>query len=91
MAYVSVGDRDKDIERLVSALAEIKRNYRKDPTNMFKTEYIDPIVDATPKEAFYSNKKSLPIDETVGKTAAEFLMCYPPGIPIVAPGERITK
>ena len=91
LAYVSVGDRDKDIERLVSALAEIKRNYRKDPTNMFKTEYIDPIVDATPKEAFYSNKKSLPIDETVGKTAAEFLMCYPPGIPIVAPGERITK
>ena len=56
-----------------------------------KIEYIDPIVDATPKEAFYSNKKSLPLDETVGETAAEFLMCYPPGIPVLAPGERITK
>ncbi len=91
LAYVSVGDRKKDIERLVSALAEIRRNYRKDPSKMLKTEYIDPIVDTTPKEAFYSEKKSLPLDETVGETAAEFLMCYPPGIPILAPGERITR
>ncbi|MBR1397319.1 MAG: arginine decarboxylase, partial [Selenomonadaceae bacterium] len=34
---------------------------------------------------------SLPLDETIGETAAEFLMCYPPGIPIIAPGEQITK
>ena len=91
LAYVSIGDRKKDIERLVSALADIKRNYRKDPAKLFKTEYIDPIVDTSPKVAFYANKKSLPLAETVGKTAAEFLMCYPPGIPIVAPGERITQ
>ena len=82
LAYVSVGDRDK---------ADIKRIYRKDPARLMKSEYIAPIVDATPKEAFYSEKVSLPIAETVGKTAAEFLMCYPPGIPILAPGERITK
>ncbi len=91
LAYVSVGDRDKDIERLISALADVKRIYRKDPARLMKSEYIAPIVDATPKEAFYSEKVSLPIAETVGKTAAEFLMCYPPGIPILAPGERITK
>ena len=91
LAYVSIGDRKKDIERLVSALADIKRNYRKDPAKLFKTEYIDPIVDASPKDAFYANKKSLPLAETVGKTAAEFLMCYPPGIPILAPGERVTQ
>ena len=91
LAYVSVGDRQKDIERLVAALAEIKRIYRKDPSKMLKTEYIDPIVVCTPKEAFYSEKKSLPLDETVGETSAEFLMCYPPGIPIIAPGEKITK
>ena len=91
LAYISIGDRRKDIERLVSALADIKRNYRKDPSKLLKMEYIDPIVDATPKEAFYAAKKSLPIDETVGKTAAEFLMCYPPGIPVLAPGERVTR
>ncbi len=91
LAYVSVGDRVKDIERLVSALADVKRIYRKDSARLMKVEYINPIVDATPKEAFYAEKKSLPIEETVGETSAEFLMCYPPGIPILAPGERITK
>ena len=91
LAYVSVGDRIKDIERLVSALADVKRIYRKDSTRLMKVEYISPIVDATPKEAFYAEKISLPIAETVGLTAAEFLMCYPPGIPILAPGERITQ
>lgn len=91
LAYISIGDRRKDIERLVSALADIKRNYRKDPSKLLKLEYIDPIVDATPKEAFYANKKSLPLEETVGETAAEFVMCYPPGIPVLAPGERVTK
>ena len=91
LAYVSIGDRKKDIERLISALADIKRIYRKDPSRLLKTEYIEPIVDATPKEAFYSNKKSLPLEDCAGETAAEFLMCYPPGIPILAPGERVTK
>ena len=87
LAYVSIGDRKSDIERLISALADIKRIYRKDPSRLLKTEYIEPIVDATPKEAFYSNKKSLPLNECVGETAAEFVMSYPPGIPILAPGE----
>ncbi len=91
LAYISIGDRKKDIERLVSALADIKRNYRKDPSKLLKMEYIDPIVDATPKEAFYAKKKSLPLEETIGETAAEFLMCYPPGIPVLAPGERVTR
>ena len=91
LAYVSVGDRVKDIERLVSALADIKRIYRKDPARLMKAEYIAPTVEATPQEAFYADKKSLPIEETIGEVAAEFLMCYPPGIPILAPGEKITK
>ena len=37
LAYVSVGDRLKDIERLVAALAEIRRNYRKDTAKMLKS------------------------------------------------------
>jgi arginine/lysine/ornithine decarboxylase len=91
LAYVSVGDRPKDIERLVAALAEIRRNYRKDTSKMLKAEYIDPIVDCGPQEAFYADKEALPIEDTAGRIATEFVMCYPPGIPILAPGERVTK
>lgn len=91
LAYVSVGDRPKDIERLVAALAEIRRNYRKDSSKLLKAEYIDPIVACSPQQAFYAPKESLPIDKTAGRVCSEFVMCYPPGIPILAPGELITE
>ena len=91
LAYVSVGDRPKDIERLVAALAEIRRNYRKDPSKTLKMEYIDPVVVCGPQDAFYAEKESLPIAKTCGHICSEFVMCYPPGIPILAPGEQITE
>ena len=91
LAYISIGDRIQDIERLVGALADIERLYKKDKTGMLSGEYIQPELVATPQKAFYSGKVSLPIMETVGKVCGEFVMCYPPGIPILAPGEMITK
>ena len=57
---------------------------------MLSQEYINPIVAETPRKAFYADKISLPLDETSGKICTEFVMCYPPGIPILAPGELIT-
>ena len=91
LAYLSIGDRMQELERLVSALAEIRRRYKKDPDGLMSQEYIDPEVVCSPQEAFYSNKKSVPIEESVGHVCSEFVMCYPPGIPILAPGERITS
>ena len=44
-----------------------------------------------PQEAFYGEKESLPIRETAGRVCSEFVMCYPPGIPILTPGEQITE
>ncbi|MFD1928040.1 aminotransferase class I/II-fold pyridoxal phosphate-dependent enzyme [Sporosarcina siberiensis] len=91
LAYISVGDRHRDLERLVAALAEIKRRYGKEKNGLFDQEYINPEVVMTPQEAFYSPKDRLPISESAGNVSSEFVMCYPPGIPIVAPGERITE
>lgn len=91
LAYLSIGDRKQDVERLVSALAEVKRRYQKDKTGMLTQEYIEPKVIATPQESFYAEKESLPLLDTIGKVCSEFVMCYPPGIPILAPGEEITK
>ena len=90
LAYISVGDRKRDIERLISALAEIKRRFGKDGTDMLTQEYISPVVSETPRKAFYAAKRSLPLDEAAGQVCSEFVMCYPPGIPILAPGELIT-
>ena len=91
LAYLSIGDRERDLERLVSSLAEIRRRFGKSGNELMKQEYIDPKVVASPQEAFYADKESLPIEQTEGRISSEFLMCYPPGIPIIAPGELITK
>ena len=91
LAYISIGDRIQDIERLVGALADIERLYKKDKAGMLSGEYIQPEVVVTPQKAFYSEKVSLPIKEAAGKICGEFVMCYPPGIPILAPGEMITQ
>ena len=90
LAYISVGDRKRDIERLISALAEIKRRFGKSGADMLTQEYISPVVAETPRKAFYAKKRSLPLEETAGLVCSEFVMCYPPGIPILAPGELIT-
>lgn len=91
LAYISIGDHIQDIERLVGALADIYRLYAKPGKEMFTAEYISPKVAASPQEAFYADKELLPIRETAGRVCSEFVMCYPPGIPILAPGEIITK
>ena len=90
LAYVSVGDRLKDIERLISALYEIRRLYKKDKSGMLDHEYINPRVRLAPQDAFYADKEQLELSKSGGRICTEFVMCYPPGIPILAPGEEIT-
>ena len=91
LAYLSIGDRKRDIERLVSALSEVKRRFQREKAGLMSQEYMEPLVDVSPQDAFYAQKESLPIEETEGRVCSEFVMCYPPGIPILAPGERITR
>ena len=91
LAYISVGDKTKNVERLISALGEIRRIYKRDNSGMLESEYINPIVEMSPQKAFYADKISLPLCECIDQVCTEFVMCYPPGIPILAPGERITK
>ena len=91
LAYISIGDRSRDLERLVSSLSEIRRQHKKSKTGMLRHEYISPKVVICPQDAFYSDKKSVKLEESYGKICSEFVMSYPPGIPILAPGEEITK
>lgn len=90
LAYISIGDRLQDIERLVGALDDIKRLFKKDKAGMLSAEYVNPQVVVPPQKAFYSDKVSVPVREAEGRICTEFVMCYPPGIPILAPGELIT-
>ena len=77
LAYLSIGDRKRDVERLVGALSEVRRRFgKKDKADLMKQEYIDPEVAVSPQDAFYAEKESLPLRETEGRICSEFVMCY---------------
>lgn len=44
-----------------------------------------------PRNAFYSDKKSVKLDESIGKISGEYIIPYPPGISLISPGEIITQ
>ena len=49
-----------------------------------------PVLALSPRDAFYAETELVPFDESEGRIIAEFIMVYPPGIPIFIPGEIIT-
>lgn len=91
LAIISVGDTHFNIERLVSSLAEIKRLHGREGIDLWDHEYIAPVVRLSPREAFYADRRQIPLEQSVGQVSSEFVMCYPPGIPILAPGELVTR
>lgn len=50
-----------------------------------------PELALTPRQAFFREHKPVPFDKAAGYTAGESISFYPPGIPLIMPGERITR
>lgn len=74
LAIVSVGDTPLAVERLVTALTQIKRRYSRDPAGMFDHEYITPLVKLPPRRAFYAAKRVCAWRNATG-VCAENLSC----------------
>ncbi len=90
LAIFSVGDGEKEADALVSAIRILAaRNLGKHPRIPYESAH--PTVAMSPREAFYAAKESLPLKESEDEIAGESIMAYPPGIPIVSPGEKIDR
>jgi len=91
LAYVSPVDKMADIERLVGALEEIRRLEGNAKKDMIDIEYIHPEVAISPQEAFNANREEIKLEDAAGRVSNEYVLAYPPGIPLLAPGEIITE
>lgn len=89
LALPTIFQPKKDLNILLKALAKIKISTPH--SSLVKFEYLHPIVKTSPREAFFSKKTVVPIEESEDMICGEFIMCYPPGVPILAPGELITR
>ncbi|HHW31466.1 MAG TPA: aminotransferase class I/II-fold pyridoxal phosphate-dependent enzyme [Clostridiaceae bacterium] len=91
LALITIGDRKEDVEALVNAFKDISL---KSKIKELKNSTIippNPEMIVSPRDAFYSNKKVVSLEAAEGEIAGEMIMAYPPGIPVICLGERITK
>lgn len=93
LAVGSFGDTKENIDALINALKEISKEYANNENK--KSDFIDipaiPKQVQIPRDAFNSEKVVLPLNDSEGRVSGEFLMAYPPGIPVLCPGEIITQ
>ncbi|QNO14906.1 aminotransferase class I/II-fold pyridoxal phosphate-dependent enzyme [Alkalicella caledoniensis] len=57
----------------------------------FATSILPKSSAISPRQGFYSIKEKIPIEQSVGRVATDIITPYPPGIPLIMPGEEITK
>lgn len=94
LCIITFGDTDNEAELLVNALKELAAEYGACASKIKQVEVLlpeIPILALTPRDAFYAETEIIPFEESEGRIIAEFIMVYPPGIPIIIPGEIITK
>lgn len=91
LAISTLADEEKYHQALVDALKKIALDKPNRNTIKYSYEYVEPVVVMTPREAFYSQKEAVSIERSYGRISAMSVMCYPPGIPLLAPGELVTS
>lgn len=90
MCIFSLGDFKENVDKLIDALRSIKEKYASDKIVNARMDFITPQVMVSPREAFYARKMPVKFVESEGLVSGEFIMSYPPGIPVIAPGEIIS-
>lgn len=92
LAIATVADTKDGFHRLQNALREIDaRLTKQSPKKVISYIPIEAKVAIQQHEAFYMKKQSCPLRESVGQIAGEYVYLYPPGIPILVPGEVIQE
>ena len=92
LCLITPGDTEEEGRILVEALRELAKNCKKTCKNNDRPVLLPeiPVLALSPRDAFYAETELVPFDESEGRIIAEFIMVYPPGIPIFIPGEIIT-
>ncbi len=90
---VSVADEPAWVLEFADVLASLIESQRGEsrPSSPLAVWRVEPEVVLTPREAFLSERRRVTMREAVGQVSAEQFCPYPPGVPLLAPGERVTQ
>ncbi len=93
LCIITLGDTKKEVNLLINALQRMSQAYDSEATVVESNVRVPdiPALAMSPRNAFYSQTEMVPLKDSAGYICAEFIMVYPPGIPIFIPGEIITE
>lgn len=91
LAIVTIGDTDENLKALIGAMKNIASQVRANKYLRSSMMPHNPEMIVAPREAFYCQKKVVTLEKAEGEIAGEMIMAYPPGIPVICMGERITR
>ncbi len=93
LCVLTIGTTKQDLERLVLAFKKLSEKYNKIKTSLPKIEfhYQFPEAYSRPRDAYHAPKILVKLEDAIDEISAESIMIYPPGIPIIIPGEIITE
>ncbi|MCF7923781.1 MAG: aminotransferase class I/II-fold pyridoxal phosphate-dependent enzyme [Candidatus Izimaplasma sp.] len=93
LAILTIGTTKSDLDRLFQGFKKLAKEYYKIKDKLPKIEfnYQFPEAYARPRDAYHAPKLVVDLKDAINEVAGESIMIYPPGIPIVIPGEIITK
>ncbi len=89
----TVSDEPEWIVQFADLLAGMIDRMRGEPRAMtpLAVWQVTPDVVVTPRVAFFSERRRIPLRDAAGEVSAEQFCPYPPGVPLLAPGERVTE
>ena len=91
LCLITPGDDNESAEALIKACRHISEGGEKtERVEMKEVPLPDPVVRLVPRAAWHMPAVAKRLDEAIGSIAAESVIFYPPGIPVLAPGEEIT-
>ncbi|MFC4076589.1 aminotransferase class I/II-fold pyridoxal phosphate-dependent enzyme [Salinithrix halophila] len=93
LCLITPGDNEQTIDTLVRALTDLSQAFYTEEKRFGGAVRVPeiPLLAVSPRDAFYAETISVPFAKSAGHIIAEFIMIYPPGIPVLLPGEQITQ
>ena len=93
VAVVTIADDEASIERYTEALVTAIERHRDTPRTLAPTAawIVEPDLAVAPRAAFFGRSETVAVAEAIGRVSAELIAPYPPGVPVLAPGERVTE
>lgn len=90
---ITVMDEPAFLDEVTAVLVALIETHRDQPREAARVGLwaIEPDVVLTPRQAFFARRRRIPLEDAAGEVSAEQFCPYPPGVPLLAPGERVTE